>query len=182
MKKMQFLSLFLTITTLIIPTCRADVIKPDVHKRLRSTHLYRHVKTILEINIKSALRSATPQSYILLIKLFGSYCLVIADHIHWSAVDSHSVRVPGVPRAVMPADVSKIFSLQKKIYAKLQRKAMFRGSIPGTPIVVWSYAGGHYLCNPDLVYDQLPEKYRQESLELVDTLSQFLATPKMHSI
>lgn len=177
MKKMQFLSLFLTITTLIIPTCRADVIKPDVHKRLRSTHLYRHVKTILEINIKSALRSAAPQSYKLLIKLFGSYCLVIADHIHWSAIDSHSIRVPGVPCALMPADVSKTSSLQKKIYTKLQRNAMFRGAIPSTPVVVWSYAGDYYLCNPDLVYENLPKKYRQESLDLVDTLSQFLATP-----
>lgn len=194
MKKTKFLSLFLALTILLVPSGKADVIEPAVHARLRSARLYQHVKTGLEKSITAALRSATPQSDKLLIKLFGAYCLIIADHVHWSPIKSHyvrrlgsrvrvpgnSVRVPGVPSARIPRDVSQAFTLQNKVRTKLRESPTFRDAIPSEPIITWVDGKRHYLCNPDLVYEKLPKRYRQDSLEYVAVFSNFAVAPTMH--
>lgn len=179
MKKTKFLSLFLALAMITVPSGKAEVIKPAVHARLRNPRLYQHVKTGLEKNIIVALRSTNPKSNKLLIKLFGTYCFIVADHIHLSTIISNSVRVPYVPRARIPKDINRAFILQQKVRAKLCRSTAFRNLIPDTPIIFWSYAGYRYRCNPDLVYDHLPEKYRDESLVLVEVLSNFSAPSTM---
>ena len=186
MKKTKFLSLFLALAMLIVPNSMANIIGTEAHNRLRSVRLYHHLKTGLERNIMLALRDTTAPYIELeesLLKLFGAYCLIVADHIHWSPITTHSARVPAVPRARIPKDINRVFELQRSIREKLSRteeaphtrENLHRYRVPRACILNWSYAGRRYLCNPDLVYDRLPRKYRKESLELVRILSNFSA-------
>ncbi|MBR2578920.1 MAG: hypothetical protein IKE41_02140 [Clostridia bacterium] len=194
MKKIKFLSVFLSLSMLMIPCSKANVIKPAVRDKLRNALVYKNVKIGLERSIASALRDATPKSDELLIKLFGAYCLVVANHTHCSPIKTYcvrvlgfsvriagnSVQVPGVRRAKIPKDISKAFTLQQKIRAKLQQNTTFWDIIPSTPIITWAYGGQYYLCNPDLVYKQLPKRYRQDYLDYVEIFSNFAVTPTMY--
>lgn len=171
MKKLKFASLFLAFTLLTIPVSRAEVIEPKLCARLKTERVYQRLKTDLEKDIVLALHSATPDLEGRLIELFGTYCLIVAAHIHYAPISTCSAWVPMVPRARIPKGISKTFALQQRVHAK------FPEIIPRTPIVSWGYAGAHYVCSPDVVYDQLPKAYREKSLARLKALSNPSATP-----
>ncbi len=176
MKKTKFLSLFLALAMLMVPSGKADVIKPAVKGRLANPRLYLHLKTGLERNIKLTLNdTTTPYTELKdsLLTLFGAYCLIVANHVHGSSIATNSVSVAGLERAIMPKGINRVSKLQSAIREKLAP----RYRVPRACIMNWSYARYHYLCNPDLVYSRLPKKYRKESLELVRILSNFSVPP-----
>lgn len=161
MKKLKFLSFFAALSLLITPSSRADVIGPKLCARLKNESVYKRLKTDLENDITLALPGTTPALNNLLLELFGAYCLIVAGHLHWAPIRSCSIKIPGLPRSKMPKDVSKAFALQKRIHKK------FPKIVPCASVLQWSYARYHYVCNPDIVYDQLPELYREKSLKWV---------------
>ena len=171
MKKLKFASLFLAFSFLIVPNGRADVIGSKLRARLRTECVYQRLKTDLEKDILLALHGTTPAFNELLFELFGAYCLTVAAHIHGAPISSYSSWSPVAPYIKIPKGISKTFTLQKRIHAK------FPQIIPCAPIVNWSYARYHYVCNPDVVYDQLPKKYREKSLEKVKALAKPPAPP-----
>ena len=161
MEKLKLTSLFLALSILIVPVGKAEKIGSELCARLRTECVYQRLKTELEQDIRLALHSAAPDLEKQLLEPFGAYCLLVAAHIHWAPISKYSSWGGMLPRVKIPKGISRAFAVQQRVHAKLP------DIIPAAPIVNWSYARYHYVCNPDLVYKKLPKKHRKQSLQWI---------------